>query len=169
MVSVNNYEDVWTLVKHPDRRIELTIPEMLTAIRELPTELDPAEGYPFILMAGERRSYNANQILRDPAWRKVDRDGALRLHPEDARHLGLSNGDRATCRSARGQLDATVEIDDCVRRGTATLPHGYGQCFRGATPNGPQLNRLTVGTHCEPFTRTPFHKYVPAHIQPANS
>lgn len=169
MVSVNNYEDVWSLVKHPDRRIELHIPEMLTAIRELPAELDPAEGYPFILMAGERRSYNANQIIRDPAWRKVDRDGALRLHPEDAERLGLADGSKATCRSARGQLDVTVEIDDCVRLGTASLPHGYGQRFRGSAPIGPQLNRLTVGTHCEPLSRTPFHKYVPAHIEPAST
>jgi anaerobic selenocysteine-containing dehydrogenase len=169
MVSVNDYEDVWSLVKHPDQRIKLHIPEMLTAIRELPAETDPAAGYPFILMAGERRSYNANQIIRGPAWRKVDHDGALRIHPEDASRLGLTEGGKATCRSAQGQLDVAVELDDCVRRGTATLPHGYGQRFRDSAPIGPQLNRLTAGAHCEPLTRTPFHKYVPVHIEPARA
>jgi anaerobic selenocysteine-containing dehydrogenase len=166
MVSVNHYDDVWSLVKHPDGRIQLNVPEMLGAIRDLPKEIDPAQGYPFVLMAGERRSYNANQIFRDPAWRKVDHHGALRLHPEDAASLKLSDGDKATCRSAQGHLDVIVELDDCVRRGTATLPHGYGQRFRGSAPIGPQLNRLTAATHCEPLTRTPFHKYVPVHIEP---
>ncbi len=30
------------------------------------------------VMAGERRAYNSNQIFRNPAWRKVDKDGAFR-------------------------------------------------------------------------------------------
>lgn len=167
MVSVNQHEDVWSLIKHPDKRIVLGISEMLNAIRELSHETDPADGYPFILMAGERRSYNANQIVRDPAWRKVDHDGALRIHPDDALSLGLSNGDKAICRSARGQLEVTLEIDDCIRRGTATLPHGYGQRFRDSPPIGPQLNRLTESAHCEALTRTPFHKYVPVYIESA--
>jgi hypothetical protein len=167
LVSVNRYEDVWSLVKHPDQRIVLAIPEMLEAIRELPDEQDPAAGFPFILMAGERRSYNANQIIRNPAWRKVDHDGALRLHPDDAATLGLAHGAKATCRSATGQLDVTVELDDNLRRGTASLPHGYGQRFRGSAPIGPAINRLTASAHCEPLSRTPFHKYVPVHIEPA--
>ena len=165
LVSVNRYEDVWSLIKHADKRIELAIPGMLTAIRELPSETDPAAGYPFILMAGERRSYNANQIIRNPAWRKVDHEGAMRLHPDDAMKLGLVEGSNATCRSSRGKIDVTVEIDDNIRRGTATLPHGYGQRFRDSAPIGPELNRLTASAHCEPLTHTPYHKYVPVHIE----
>ena len=51
--------------------------------------------WPFLLSAGERRSFTANTILRDPAWRKRDPDGALRLAPIDAERLGLSDGDTA--------------------------------------------------------------------------
>lgn len=89
------------------------------------------------------------------------------MHPDDATKLGLAEGAKATCRSAGGQLDVTVEIDDNVRRGTATLPHGYGQRFRDSAPIGPPINRLTASAHCEPLTRTPFHKYVPVHIEAA--
>lgn len=166
LMSTHTFDDTWSLIHHPDRRIHLAIPEMLAELRALASAAVPGEDFPFILMAGERRSYNANQIFRDPAWRKVDRHGALRLHPADAQKLGLSNGARASCRSATGEVEVVVELDDNLRRGTATLPHGYGQRYRDSTPTGPQINRLTAAAHCDPLTRTPFHKYVPVHIAP---
>jgi anaerobic selenocysteine-containing dehydrogenase len=165
VMSINTWDDTWTLIRHPDRRIDLAIPEMLQELRALSSETLPGTDYPFILMAGERRSYNANQIYRHPAWRKVDRDGAMRLHPDDAATLGLSDGAQALCRSATGELKVIVELDDNLRRGTATLPHGYGQRFADGEPTGPQLNRLTTGAHCDPLTRTPYHKYVPVFIE----
>jgi len=169
LMSVHTFDDTWSLIRHPDRRIHLAIPEMLAEMRALGSETPPEADYPFILMAGERRAYNANQIYRDPAWRKVDRDGALRLHPADAQHLGLADGALAKCRSATGELQVMVEWNDNLRRGTATLPHGYGQRYGGNGPFGPQINRLTASAHCDPLTRTPFHKYVPVHIEPVLS
>jgi anaerobic selenocysteine-containing dehydrogenase len=165
LISRHRQEDVWSLVKTPDRRIRLAVPEMLTELAALATEPAPDPQRPFILAAGERRSYNANQIYRDPAWRKVDPHGALRLHPDDAAALGLGDGDAATVESERGAIDVVVELDDSVRRGVATLPHGYGTRFRGGTAVGPELNRLTSAAHCDPLTRTPYHKYVPVAIR----
>jgi len=164
VLSQHEFADTWSLVGHPDRRIHLAIPEMLDELRALPTESPPSADYPFVLMAGERRSYNANQIFRDPAWRKVDKHGALRIHPEDAAALGLANGDPANCRSARGELRVVVEIDDTVRRGMVTLPHGYGSRYQGSEPIGPAVNRLTSREHCDPFSKTPYHKYVPVRV-----
>ena len=164
VLSQHEFADTWSLVGHPDRRIHLAIPEMLDELRALPTESPPSADYPFVLMAGERRSYNANQIFRDPAWRKVDKHGALRIHPEDAAALGLANGDPANCRSARGELCVMVEIDDTVRRGMVTLPHGYGSRYQGSEPIGPAVNRLTSREHCDPFSKTPYHKYVPVRV-----
>jgi anaerobic selenocysteine-containing dehydrogenase len=45
--------------------------------RALESEVMPGNAYPFILVAGERRTYNANQIYRNPAWRKVDPRGVM--------------------------------------------------------------------------------------------
>ena len=165
-LSRHEFADTWSLVKHPDGCIHLAIPEMLDELRALPTESPPdMKDYPFVLMAGERRSYNANQIFRDPAWRKVDKDGALRMHPDDAKTLELSDGERAICQSARGEIPVVVEVDDTVRRGMVTLPHGYGQRYKNSAPLGPAVNRLTASDHCDPFSKTPFHKYVPVHIR----
>ncbi|EYF04453.1 molybdopterin-dependent oxidoreductase [Chondromyces apiculatus] len=159
----HEYDDTWSFLRHADRRIHLDVPEMLTALHALVDE--PLPTHDFVLLAGERRSYNANQIYRDPQWRRVDRDGAMRMHPDDARAHGLTDGSRAICASERGELEVTIELDDALRTGMVTLPHGYGMRYQGGPPNGPQLNRLTASEHCDPLARTPFHKFVPVSIR----
>ncbi|MEZ4301328.1 MAG: molybdopterin dinucleotide binding domain-containing protein [Polyangiaceae bacterium] len=138
---------------------------MLAALQALIDE--PVPTHDLVLLAGERRSYNANQIYRDPAWRRVDRDGAMRMHPQDAQQRGLADGSRAICTSERGELEVTIEIDDALRTGMVTLPHGYGMRYRDGAPNGPQLNRLTASEHCDSLARTPFHKFVPVSVRAA--
>ncbi len=68
---------------------------MITALDDLKTEQLKIDDYPFILAAGERRSYNAHQISRDPNWRKKDMEGALRIHSDDAIKIGFLNNDYA--------------------------------------------------------------------------
>lgn len=169
VLSRHEYDEVWSLLRHADRRIQLAIPEMLAEWQALATEAMPDSEFPFILMAGERRSYNANQIYRDPAWRKIDPHGAMRMHPDDAAALSLGEGDAAVCESDTGRISVVIEHDEAVRRGTVTLPHGYGMRFRGGAVIGPELNRLTRSDHCDPLTRTPYHKYVPVRLSPAVS
>jgi len=163
--SERRFEGVWSLLKSPDKNIHLEIPEMLDAWQALANEATPGADSPFILTLGERRAYNANLIFRDPAWRKIDPSGALRLNPEDVAVLGLRDGDNAQCESERGQLECVVEIDQGVRHGVAVLPHGYGVRYMDSAPLGPEINRLTSSTWCAPLVRTPSHKYVPGSVR----
>ncbi len=77
--TVDDYEDAWSYIGHADKRIALEIPEMLAELAAL--EATPAtwtsDEFPFVLAAGERRASTANTIIRNPDWRKRDRDGAL--------------------------------------------------------------------------------------------
>jgi anaerobic selenocysteine-containing dehydrogenase len=163
VMSKHEYADTWSLVANADRKAHLAVPEMFAELRALKDE-KPAEA-PFILMLGERRAYNANQIFRDPAWRKVDPHGALRLHPADAARLQLASGDKAVCKTQRAEIEVVVSVDDTVLPGVAVLPHGYGQVYAGQAV-GPAVNVLTWSAHCDPLTKTPYHKYVPAYIRP---
>ncbi len=165
VLSRHQFQEVWSLIAYPDRKIKLAIPEMLQALAHLEAPSHTSDQYPFILMAGERRTYNANQIYRDPQWRKVDHEGFMRMHPADAQALQVVQGNRVNCRSATGQVQAVIEVDDSIRQGVVTLPHGYGIRFAGNPPHGPQINRLTSSAHCEPFTKTPYHKHVPVAIE----
>lgn len=166
VVSKHLYSDVWSLIAYKDQKIRLAIPEMFVALADLRNEqkIDQSE-YPFILFAGERRSYNANQIYRDPAWRKIDPHGSLHIHPEDAQHLKVINGDKLRCISKNGELEVVVELDSGMRKGVISLPHGYGMQFKGGESIGPRLNLLTSSDHCEPFTKTPYLKHVPVRLE----
>ncbi|MFW1837476.1 molybdopterin-dependent oxidoreductase [Acinetobacter gyllenbergii] len=166
VLSQHDYADVWELIAYKDKKIRLAIPEMFIELAQLKQgSMTLTTDYPFILLAGERRSYNANQIYRDPAWRKVDAEGRLRINPEDAQTFGVETGQMLHCISEHGKIQVTVELDEGMRKGVVSLPHGYGLRYRGGEPIGPQLNRLTSAQHCDPLSKTPYHKYVPVRLE----
>ncbi len=88
----------------------------------------------------------------------------MRMHPEDAVELDIANGEEVICQSNIGRITVFVEIDKSVRRKMVSLPNGYGSRFRDGEAIGPQLNMITPSSHCETFTKTPFHKYLPVKI-----
>lgn len=171
--TVHEYSDDWTLIGHEDKRIAVAIPEMLDEIRALPdatAHLTSAE-FPMVLSAGERRAYTANDILRDPSWRKRDVDGALRVSVEDADALGLVAGGRVRITTESGSAEATVEISAAMLPGHVSLPNGYGLDYtdgdgRSHRP-GVAPNALTATGWRDPYAGTPWHKHVPARIEPA--
>lgn len=166
VLSQHEYDDVWNLIAYKDKKIRLAIPEMLIELAQLKQQAAKlSDSFPFILLAGERRSYNANQIYRDPAWRKVDAEGRLRMNPHDAADFGVETGHALQCVSEHGNIQVVVELDEGMRQGVVSLPHGYGIRYRDGEPIGPQLNRLTSTEHCDPLSKTPYHKYVPVRLE----
>ena len=167
----HEYSDDFALITHADRKIALEMPEMLDEIRAL---LTTRAGYtsaefPMVLSAGERRAYTANDILRDPTWRKKDTDGALRISVEDAGAIGLVDGGRARVTTAAGTAVATVEVNDAMLPGHVSLPNGYGLDHTDAdglssTP-GVAPNALTSAEWRDAYAGTPWHKHVPARIE----
>ncbi|MFK7987114.1 MAG: molybdopterin-dependent oxidoreductase [Sandaracinaceae bacterium] len=166
VLSEHTFDDTWSLMRTSDRRVRLAIPSMLEALSQLAASpAEPDAAYPLSLMAGERRSYNANTIYRDPEWRRNDQHGAVRVHPDDAATYGVEEGQRVRLRSSRGEVDAVVSLDDTMLPGVLSIPHGYGMSYMGPDgerrESGPRINRLTASDHCDPLTKTPFHKGVP--------
>lgn len=169
VVSAGKYEDLMDSIRHNDGKIHLVIPELFDEIKAL-EDVPDDENYPFILQAGERRSYNANQILRSSEWRKQDPKGYLKVHPNDAEALGVQTEDEVDVESAHGKVTATVLVTDEVRKGMVSLPHGYGMLekqgddWSDAKQAGPNVNDLTNSRHCDEISMTPFHKFVPVRI-----
>ncbi len=152
-----------------DGRVTAAIPELLDELRALHQEQPPGDDpeWPFLLSAGERRSFTANTIIRDPAWRKRDAEGALRLSPADALALGLVDGAAARIRTRRGEAVATVAIDDAMLPGHASLPNGFGLDGAAGEGTGVAPNELTATEDRDPWAGTPWHKSVPARIEAA--
>jgi len=165
--TVHEYEDDFALITHADHKIALDLPEMLNEIRALagaPADRTTAE-FPIVLSAGERRAYTANDIFRDPSWRKRDENGALRVSVEDAQALGLVDGGRARISTAAGSAEATVEISEAMLPGHASLPNGFGLDYVDGQAPGVAPNSLTSTKWRDAYAGTPWHKHVPARIE----
>ena len=171
----DEYGNDFERIVHPDRRIALELPEMLTEL----AALDPgpvsktSERLPIVLSVGERRSFTANDIFRDPSWRKRDPDGALRVSSEDATRIGLVDGGRARVTTARGSAEATIEVSDAMLAGHASLPNGFGLDYTAEDGEtvvpGVAPNSLTSSNWRDEFAGTPWHKHVPARIEPVGA
>jgi anaerobic selenocysteine-containing dehydrogenase len=168
--SAHEQDEVWSLMRR--ERVQLAVPELLDWLAALDPAADrPAPDYPFSLLNGQRRTHNANQILRDPHWRRTDPDGALRARPEELASIGASPGDWVAVVTAAGRVVVRAEADPGLRPGQLALPHGYGMAHPDAhgrrVVSGPRINLLTDAMDRDPIAGTPHHKDVPARLEPA--
>lgn len=169
--AVDEWDESMRRVATPNGRIQLAMPELFEELRSLsdePAPAPPAE-FPFVLSAGERRSYTANTIFRNPDWRRKDREGALHVSPADAGRLGIEDGERVRLSTQRGSALVPVEVSDRMQPGHVSLPNGHGTkspaSAVGELLHGTPPNELTRGEDRDAFAGTPWHKFVPARIE----
>ena len=171
MFTVDEYEDDLAPGRAPtDGRIHLAIPELLDELAALATS-PPAgrPGFPFVLSAGERRSFTANTIFRDPTWRKRDAGGALRVSPADAARLGLADGGRARADDqARQRRGRWSRSPTSCSPATSRCPTAWASTTRTRTARvatGVAPNELTASEDRDWLAGTPWHKHVPARLE----
>jgi anaerobic selenocysteine-containing dehydrogenase len=169
--AVDTHDNVWRRMRARGGTVNLHVPELLGELAllaaEPPPPPDPA--FPFVLSAGERRSFTANTVYRDPAWRKKDAAGALRVNPADAMRLGLADGASARVTTKRGSVTVAVEVSDTMQPGHVSLPNGLGLDYPDASgapvATGAATNELTASEDRDWFAGTPWHKHVPARVE----
>lgn len=157
--------------RKPSGKVELGMGEMLNELQRLRCFDLPARStdFPFLLVAGERRSYTANTAIRNPEWMKSNFATALIIHPEDAKHVGLRDGGIARVVTRRASAEVTIHCDDCMHRGTISLPNGLGLSYPDASGRvvvtGVSPNEFTAIEDRDPFVGTPWHKHVRARLE----
>ena len=151
---------------------QLAILELFEAIEALGRSRGPAitsETFPLVLSAGERRSFTANTIYRDPKWRRKAFEDALTLSPNDAAALEIADGDPARLVTAQGAAEVLTRISDRMQDGHISLPNGLGLDYPDElgerTLDGIAPNELTAATDRDPIAGTPWHKSVPARLE----
>ncbi|HPI92818.1 MAG TPA: molybdopterin-dependent oxidoreductase [Deltaproteobacteria bacterium] len=157
-------------VRTEDGRINLVIPEIRAELEVLDPEheeaaLRPDPEYPFVLMAGRHFNMNANTLMRNPAWNEGKRDCTCMMHAEDARSLGIEDGQTVRVTTEAGAVEIEVEVTDMAHRGHVVIPHGFGLLYDGRE-YGVNVNRLTKNTNRD-WLGTPMHRYVRCRIEPA--
>jgi len=157
-----------TGIRTKSRKLEIFIEEMEAEVLSLIPQqeqeaLTAIEEYPLILMAGRHMQYNANTLMRDPKWNGEKRACTIAMHFDDAKKLGLVNGQLVRVTTEAGSETGELEITEQVRSGTVMIPHGFGLLYDGKV-YGINVNRLTKSTNRDRFG-TPLHRYVPCRIE----
>lgn len=170
--AIDAWEECLGRLRTPNGKVNLTIPELFPDLDALATTSPSftTREFPFILSAGERRSFTANTIMRNPEWRKKDAGGALSINPEDAKNLGVTDGGRARLTTRRGSAEVFVQLSDRLQRGHVSLPNGLGLDFPGKDGQrvraGVGPNELTRTEDRDRVAGTPWHKSTPARVEP---
>ena len=167
-VSHHDYENMWDLMKTADKKVDLFIEELLenwlTKLPEvLKTQATLENEYPFNLIAGERRTYNANAVIRNLEWAKTDKEGALKIHPEDASRYEIQESESVQLTSPTGKIKIVATLTNEVKPGVISMPHGHGLNYGKNQDHrevGAMPNILTSANYCDPLAKTPYHKNV---------
>ena len=153
-----------------DKRINILIPELAQAVKGIDVQqeeisLHMHRDFPLILVAGRHMDYNANTIMRDPAWNEEKgRACTLMMHPSDAAALGLLDGQMVKVTTEAGSEDIVLEVTDTAYQGQVIMPHGFGLVHAGRK-HGANANRLTKNSNRDPIAATPLHRFVPCSVK----
>lgn len=158
------------ILRTPSGRIELAPEPIVADVARLREALDRAAGG--FLLIGRRHLRSNNSWMHNlPALSGGSNRCTLQIHPDDAADLGLT--DIAVVKGPGGELLAPIEVNDGMRRGVVSLPHGWGHDREGtgqrlaAGHPGANVNQLNDGTHLDPLSGTAVLNGIPVDIAPA--
>ena len=158
------------ILRTPSGRIELAPEPVAAEVARLRDALGVRpDGF---LLIGRRHLRSNNSWMHNlPALSGGSNRCTLRIHPDDAADLGLT--DIAVIKGPGGELLAPIEVTDEMRRGVVSLPHGWGhdrpgtgQTLAAAGP-GVNVNQLNAGNHLDPLSGTAVLNGIPVDIAPA--
>jgi anaerobic selenocysteine-containing dehydrogenase len=143
----------WVQDLLPDGRWRLAPEPLLEQFRTLP---DPPPS--ITLIPGRQLRHLNSQLTRSGTEDGHRDDPSLRIHPVDARELGLTAAGKARVVRDGHEVVTTVAIDPDIRRGAVWLPHGFGE----ANANAVTSDRNDV----DPLTGMPVFSGVPVTVTP---
>jgi anaerobic selenocysteine-containing dehydrogenase len=167
-IGKSDPEDNFAELSTPDKKINIYIPEMADWLSEIDPEqereaLEPKPEYPLILSAGRHMPYNANTLMRNPAWNEGKRACTCIMNPADADNLGLKDADLVRVTTEAGSVDIELEVTDRTCRGYVMIPHGFGLEYQGQI-YGVNANLLASSGNRDRFAGTPYHRYIPCKV-----
>jgi anaerobic selenocysteine-containing dehydrogenase len=118
------------LLRTVSGKIELAPPEITADVDRLRASIERGRDEYVLIGRRDVRSNNSWMHNLDVLVKGKERC-TLQVHPDDARALGLTDGDLARVTSRVGKLDVPVEVTDGIRPGVVSMPHGWGHDLDG--------------------------------------
>ena len=159
-------------IRTPDKKVHLDVPEFLAAVDRL-TLRPPKKDlkYPLVLSTTARTSANVNAIYRNEPWiAKHMHENSLLIHPDDARPLGVKDGERVWMASRTGGAEVLVSFTKDVLPGTVYLSHGWGLYSRDPNDNCGKLRGAAASLFLpdeegDEFTGLPYYSGIPCKVE----
>ncbi len=158
------------VLRTPTGRIELAPESLVSEAARLREALDRRADR-FVLIGRRHLRSNNSWMHNVPALAGGSNRCTLRIHPDDAAELGLT--DTAVVKGPGGELLAPIEVTEGMRRGVVSLPHGWGHDREGtgqevaASRPGVNVNQLNAGNKLDPLSGTAVLNGIPVDIAPA--
>ncbi len=117
------------VLRTPSGKIELAPQPIVEDVERLRTSFEQslARDNGHMLLIGRRDLRSNNSWMHNlHVLTKGKERCTLHIHPDDAAHLGLCDGNMASIASRTGSLEIPVEITDAIMPGVVSIPHGWG-------------------------------------------
>lgn len=129
---------------------------VFTGCLEDQNDPETAAAYPLCLITGARIPTAIHSRMMQTPWLRQQRpEPACELHPEDAKALGLQDGDPVTLSSPTGAIHVRLKVTHSTLPGTVQMLHGYSEA---------NVNLLIGRDHRDPYTGYPGFKAVRCRI-----
>ncbi|MFW0785240.1 molybdopterin-dependent oxidoreductase [Gordonia sp. CPCC 206044] len=155
-----------------DGRIDL-VPEMIVA--DLPRmRAGIRRPHDDLLLINRRQRRGMNSWLHNALPQPDGGQCALLMGPQDAAARGLMTGDRVMVASRVTTVAAELRVDDALRPGVVSMPHGWGhdgpglRTSRSAAVPGSNYNALVDTDELEKPTSSPIFNGIPVTVTRAN-
>ncbi|MEL7058912.1 MAG: molybdopterin oxidoreductase family protein [Acidobacteriota bacterium] len=145
------------------------VPRLREAL-DAATEHDADGG---LLLIGRRQVRSNNSWMHNAPRLMRGKDRCtLLIHPSDAEQLGIVDGHAVRVTSDVGEIEVPAQIDDAMRPGVVSLPHGWGHGRSGARLRvanerpGASINDLTDPSRVDLLSGNAVLSGVPVRVAP---
>ena len=136
---------------------------LISAVSDALTSELPDNDYPFILTTGRIRDqwHTMSKTGKVNKLNQHIKQAFLEIHPLDAAHLGVKEGDVTVITSRRGEVMVKAKLSTQIKQGVVFMPMHWGKIL------GNDLNRVNNLTSdaVDPISKEPDFKYCAVSVQ----
>ncbi len=91
----------------------------------------PDDDFPFVLNTGrlQHQWHTLTKTGKVATLNKLNPSSFIEIHPEDANHVGIANGDKVEIKSRRGYAELTAVVSDRISRGSCFAPFHWNDLY----------------------------------------
>ena len=155
-------------IRHPDGKVHLWNEHLERDVKRLRASIGEG-GDSRLRLIGRRDQRSHNSWMHNVPRLMESNRCDLRMHPADAKALGVSAGDRVSLASDIGEIEVTAVLSDELMPGVVCMPHGWGHepgvGATAAAKPGANCNVLIDRRVIEPLSGMSFLNGIPVTVK----